>query len=417
MDVETSLDASAPHAFCYGSGAGQAGMVQSAVRHHVLGGAGAHRVLHLRKANDTALNENKEFRAYTVKSGNHGPWVPAWDITGDYVAGGTGGAHHEESLEDPGIVIPASGSGSVLATPEKGAKVCGYYVCPAGRAFRLRARVSCEQALVGIRFAVEAFADLGLEQGNPRVLSRRSPDFELAPADAAGELDWTFQVPAWERLAETFELPAAAQNLLLGFALLLPPHETDVVLHEVRLERSGRQSDADPDVFQEDARNYDVPSGTSIASIPLAMEQPLEQRYSIQGAEPAKYVWLLREEGVQWQVRNAGAALENGKLRIAPPRSDYSEIEEIVIAPCGQVNVPFIHRLRGARGAVITPFAEQSIVVKIEDVGPGGAEIVVSGAVPSSVQGGELIHAAGEEATVRLAAAGVVTLRFSTPSL
>lgn len=413
MEVKTSLDPMQPHAYCYGSGGAYDGKVQHAVRHQILGGPHARRTLYVAQAQDAAVNENGDFSAYAVKSGNFGPWVPAWDIAGTYDPGATGGPKSEESLETPGIVVKASETPSVLSSPEATEKTCGYYESEPGKHYRIRASIQSETELSGIHLEVEAFAELGQEHANPRVFALRGPALSVPAGDSAAALEWAFQLPTWDQLARESGLPEKPMNLLLGFAIHLPPHPADIVVQQVRIELADEAATESEIRFLEDENPLVLPQGHAVVSVPLPPVQRMEHTYQIACASPAKHVWLIREEGVRWQVRNAAAEPQDGKLKITAPRSDYSEKQEIILVPWSRMTNPYVHRLRHIHGAVITPFDGERIVVEIAAISDAAGEIDVVGAEPRAVFGGEIVRRTSDCTTVKVIQAGLVHIDFT----
>ena len=65
--------------------------------------------------------------------------------------------------------------------------------------------------------------------------------------------------------------------------------------------------------------------------------------------------WLVRETGLQWQVRNAPAVTHNGWLEIGKLRNTFSPRQEIVIVPLGEKPAMYVYKLRKVHGADLAP--------------------------------------------------------------
>jgi len=94
---------------------------------------------------------------------------------------------------------------------------------------------------------------------------------------------------------------------------------------------------------------------------------PLARRDFLEAAGGNRLVtWLVRETGLQWQVRNASAVTRDGWLEIGTLRNTFSPRQEIVMAPLGQKPATFVHKLRKVNGARILPAAPGRSAVSIE---------------------------------------------------
>lgn len=97
--------------------------------------------------------------------------------------------------------------------------------------------------------------------------------------------------------------------------------------------------------------------------------------------------FLVRETGLQWQVRNAVASQSGDTLVIGPMRNNFAKQPEILITPMGDRARPYLNRLRNIDQARVT-YTEAGLAVEIvEAYGPQGMLTVVADTPPQQVQG------------------------------
>ncbi len=118
-----------------------------------------------------------------------------------------------------------------------------------------------------------------------------------------------------------------------------------------------------------------------------------KERYAItanaQGSK--KVTWLIRQSGIDWQVRNAPVADKDNHLEIGPLRNTFSGQNEIVISPSVHVLEPYFNRLKDIQKAKVYPINRGNKNLKIEIAKAGGNPHieVISYKKPKNVKGAE----------------------------
>jgi hypothetical protein len=376
IDSPTTLDRSVPAAHSYGFGGARDGLAAPVYHHHV----GGTRTLHLRGEQEAAFNDDPEFRLYMLR--RQGGKNKDRQLMGSDVLA----PHEHWEYADPGIrLLPRlDGATTTVSVPMRGMGENCYYACVPGKAYRFTLDVQAEQAdgtvAITARMLDRDAREVGLVKLPPHAITEgtQTVDFDIAiPEDSS---------------AGTLYAEAESDNTLhLMLEVEISGLETPLLIQRARLEGkmgTGTTFCANGVVLQQNSPE----SGASphFPSREVMQISTGEQRVS----------WLIREQGLRWQVRNAPAHMEGSVLHIGPVRSPWTPDGEIVIVPLTNRKLPYVARLRNIDSVEIHTVAEQgdSLRVVLAEAKPG-AEIVVAnvaegarvkGAAETSYQDGRL---------------------------
>jgi len=94
--------------------------------------------------------------------------------------------------------------------------------------------------------------------------------------------------------------------------------------------------------------------------------------------------WLLRQNSLDWQVRNAAVTDHGNYFEIEALRNTWSFRKEVVIVPFIQKNEPFFHRLQNIQKSRIYPIKKnkKSLKIQIFKCNNPGIVIISSNEVP-----------------------------------
>ena len=116
----------------------------------------------------------------------------------------------------------------------------------------------------------------------------------------------------------------------------------------------------------------------------LSIPPAIAEREVVEVATSAgqRGIFLIRE-APQWQTRNAPLFTKDGDLLIGKLRNDFSAEKDVIIAPIGPMEDPFVTRLGGLTNAVIKPYNARTRQIEVT-VGQiaGSGEIELSCKTP-----------------------------------
>ncbi|MCL5742387.1 MAG: hypothetical protein M1541_00470, partial [Acidobacteria bacterium] len=195
---------------------------------------------------------------------------------------------------------------------------------------------------------------------------------EFALAQTAAPFRRTFEIPAAFKNRNIYLDPASDVELQVCFEVTITGLACDVTLERVQI---------------------------ALESGPPEMALMIDQRRAgagkVAGLNGARHVieslghasWLIRETGLEWQVRNAACAMRDGWMEIDGVRNRFSARREVVIVPLAGRPACYVHRMRRVRAARI--LARPTVTIDLLDL-YGAAEVeLVSAARPAHVNGAE----------------------------
>jgi hypothetical protein len=100
--------------------------------------------------------------------------------------------------------------------------------------------------------------------------------------------------------------------------------------------------------------------------------------------------WLLRQEGIDWQVRNAPVLDRGDHLQVGPMRNTWMAHPAIIVAPIYRGTEPFVHRLERISRARVYPLnrGNDRLRVYVDEAGAEAEVVIVATERPAGVAGG-----------------------------
>ncbi|MCC6142225.1 MAG: hypothetical protein IT368_00310, partial [Candidatus Hydrogenedentes bacterium] len=353
----------------YGVGGARDGLAVPVYHHH----AGGTRMLHFRGEREPAFNDDPEFRLYMIRK--EGGKKEHRQLMGSDVLGPD--AHWEYA--DPGIRLMSrqDGASTTVTLPTRGMGENCYYACVPGKAYRFTLDVQTEQAggTVGMtaRILDRDAREVGLVNLPPNELKEGAQSLRLDIA-----------VPEDANTGTLYGKDASDNTLHLMLEIEVADLETPLLIQRARLEAkvgTGTTFLVDGVAIAEN----DSKSGAS-------PHFPAREVMQISTGEE-RITWLLREENLRWQVRNAPARIEGNVLHIGPVRSPWSPDGEIVIVPLTDRKQPYVARLRNIDRAEIHTVVEgaNSLRIVLNKVTPGAAIVVLNAGEGARVTGASTV--------------------------
>lgn len=355
LSTKTSFDPHVGASVCWGVGAARDGLRTPAYQHY-LGAPGSETELFVADEQSPVFSENSNF--YALAEETQG-WSRGCSIAGlsvnpiQDVDGQIDGIRLEKNRI---VLLPLAGQETrSLFSPKKNAQMA-YYRCAPNHSYRARATVSADEDGPAAQIIITVFDHLA----NPlhRVESPLEP---LSPQPR--QLQAVLYVPASAAKGTIYENPDSDKALSLGVELRLTRLTAPATVY--RLEVAEEQTDnaaqdagilvgSEKIVFRR-AIEKDHPARARIT-------QPLKARQAIETIAAGKrgISWLIRQNNVLWQIRNAIAEqTADGTLCIGPIRNQFANRHEIVLAPIPPISTPFVHYIIGINRCRIEPYNAQ----------------------------------------------------------
>jgi hypothetical protein len=373
LAVRTSLNPSGTASVCYGVGRARPRQRTPVWRHFA--GASVRAEALLAKARTPVINENPRFELYTqrVEHGGKTPTtkiLPGFAVTPRYAEGDA--PDNTWEWTDPGLRLKALSSPTasrVILLPGARDGRFQYYRCsPATRlAVELVARCERPGPRAQIRCRVHDSA------GEERVLLTAD---EFALDKRAVPFRHTFELPAAFEGRSIYVDPASNTELQVSFEVTVKELSNDVLIERLEVTLA---TPAPSPALSLDGRRADA----GVIAAPAGARQVVE---SLGHAS-----WLIRESGLEWQIRNAPSGMRDGWIEIEGLRNQFSARQEVVIAPLAGRPACFVHRLRHVRSARVLPAAStrSGITVQLVEL-YGAAEVdIIAAARPTRVAGAD----------------------------
>ena len=383
LAAKTSLDPNGAPACRFGYGGARDGQRLPVYRHHAATGGGE---LFLKAHAEPDFNDDPEIVLHTAREVKTGAQRM---LMGASVHGAKPGY----AWLDPGLrVLPRAKpeDRTTVLRPRHNHGRFAYYRCAPGRRYRL---------------VLDMDAHTGGQQVAPRLHVFGQDGESRAKAEAE---PWTLDAGIQSR-ETVFTLPDFTDK-----GIYADP-DSDLRLHVMlELELTGLAAPVD---FKRIALmlhgpgNHDtVPVGLAMNGVPAAPEigampgqvarapvafgPDARTVCEVRAGGSGRVTWLVRVDGLDWQVRNAPVADHGAYLEVGPMRNRWQREPEVVIAPAVRTAEPFIHRLRGITRARVYPLNRGNANVRAEILeAPDAAAItVVCGTAPNTVHGASNWH-------------------------
>ncbi len=362
LRVKTTFDPDAPTSVNWGMGSARSGLAIPAYSHYISGNSSDQK-LYIKAPADNIFSENSnlEFVAEQTKG-----WSKARAISGLAIAPkkDVNGEIDGIRFLHPGLeILPLGGmkTSRSVYSPQNAA-TSTYYRCVPGKKYTAKLTASVAESGPSIQPVIHV---ANSKAESIKVLS--GPSKPLGKEKKS--VEFTFEIPASAAKGTIFEDPSSEHfvNVVLEArftGLTVPAHLYEITLHtpagttqDVAVEIGGKKITCPGSLAPDSVRSF-------------AVSNPLKKRDVIRvtagGNEMA--TWMLTQENVKWQVRNAPAALEpNGTLQVGPMRNRYSDLHEVVIVPVAPLepNIPYIHRMQGIDICTIEPFNPETREIRV----------------------------------------------------
>ena len=378
LAVPTTYNPSGAFNYNYGTGGARDGE-RIPVINHFAGGGDRDR-LFISGAETPMISENPDMSYYKFRNNQNGHMQLFGFIVRD----------NKElwRWDNPGIVLLKRDDGKDIkvTAPHHGAGRCSYYRCPPGRKYKITIEV--EPAAAGPVLEMQGL--WGDRNGEtlttwslPRVTlaaGRQTKEFEL---DAAAPKNVnTIYTDIHEDNTLNFTAQAAFYQMT-----------ADVKIHLFKIEMvdAGSNGTVNPSIRAGSAmvqHNGTLDSATA-AEYPLPAFKTGRQVIEAAAGGSKRLHWLIRREGLDWQVRNAAMIDHGTHIEITGFRNLWTN--EVCFAPLFPCSELFVSRLSGISEAKIYPLNRGNAELKIEVGGtvpekPAFIEIPAAGK-PSAVTG------------------------------
>ena len=351
LNRPTSFDPAAPCATNYGFGGAPHGQKLWAYHHH----AGGERQLYITGADNPVINENHLFKVYAQREN------PDWQTK--HLSGFSFYPNEENEVKsdttwewlDPGVRILKRSNPEdkkAIFAPNATLSQRSYYRCAPGQRYKLTVEMSSSsggQKATGIcRVYEKHFIRLHQALG---------PTVKLK--GGGQRYTWEFAIPTLEDIRTIYSDPGCEDDLMLTVGLEFTNIGADVDLHSFRLtladaqEGSGTLSPAVTIDGQRFTLAGKLPVGT-VKSFAVTQNTSDKSLYKIEAGGNRRLTWIEKRIAPKFQVRNATATYQDGKLAIGPLRNHFSAKEEIVVVPTGPIDLPYVHRIRHINNITIT---------------------------------------------------------------
>ena len=388
LEMQTSLAPDAPAACSYGYGGALDGQ-RMPVYHHFVGSA-LSRTLILGGVNSPVFNDDPSLALYDARNEGKSAKDAQKMLMGSDVRGRNGAWR----WADPGVIVtPQKDSGRRLffSVPRAGQGKVNYFRCAPGKKYCFRTLFTAEGAGGEMRLAGYVYDSAGntlyeapvathpVAGGQQELLYYVEAPAEIGPGTIYKDQNSDIQM----QIAVEIELAGLKTELLVQRVELYPDPAGGTTL--------------EPAIVLNGTRYTASEACSGDAHSPIALPPEFEAREVIEcrASGNQRLSWLIREEGIAWQVRNAAACMRDGWLEIGPVRADWGAFPVIVVAPVARCTHPFVHRLNKVTQASIRMAPADTTIELRNLVYAPGATLEIHGPVPPH-------HVAGGRITERL---------------
>lgn len=403
LRMRTSLDPKAAPAVCWGVGRAAPGVRHEAFRHY-LPAEGAPRAEVMRRASEHKhLNEDPRFEAYAQR------------ISRTHRTKHLGGFAVEPSLQNvaredttwswlnPGIVFNPVDRMRRIMAPRGDAQRHAYFRAHPRSHFAMEVRTWAEQP--GTRLTLVAYL---FDSTGKQLAQYRSEAYPLPGGANTVRVDFAFDP---QDLPGIYGDPQSSVQCQVAPIAELEGIEAFVEVLWFSLDQ--RINGAATRLFSIDGGGVEFRAGDGgIDSGPAPADFAARSRniVDIGGVDDEPQTLLVRESGVEWQVRNAVAHRVGRRIVVDSIRNPFSEGKVVVVAPMSRTTAPFVARAEGFDAFSIEPWADgEGLAMEPGIGGPGrflvaniGADAVVEGGRAAGMVDGMLAVDAQAGRTVRV---------------
>ncbi|AQQ70225.1 metallophosphoesterase, family [Limihaloglobus sulfuriphilus] len=406
LEKQTTLDSSAKSVFSYGVGDMNNGQKIPVFSHHT--GLGKKEIF--AAAGSEEINDDPEFTLFEHRHDNDSN--QQWMLMGASV-GYPRYFEPENTLwqwEDPGIRLLAQESlaqSTDISVPEYASGRNAYYKCSPGRKYKTEITINSPSGGQNIEMLLEVRDSNGnsLNQVTSEQVSveagtnKYSREFYIPHLPDTDNIyydnssDTTVQVLAKAKISNLFE---------------------DVVVSKFALYHSELAAAENPKITVDGKQHLRCGKYGAGEVISLGSSDNKEARAVVECSTggTGRLSWLIRQDNVDWQFRNAAVSDLGQYLQVDSVRSPWTPDKEVVIAPFGgSSGGPFVHKTRKINQFNIYPLNRGNELLKIDVQNfDSDADIkIICSASPAAVTGSSQWSYESGVLTVNVESEGVIT--------
>jgi hypothetical protein len=397
LKFKTSFDPAAPAAISFGSGNSLDGQRWPIFNHYTLADVGRQE-LFLKPSEQPVINNDPPFTCFL--EGWRGRDTPGYDIKPVLTdrrldrrakrkskAGGEKATDRVDrsweflnpgirllKLDEPGVVRRLQSPG------DRGMR--SNWRCVPGRNYRVTVELDVAAAGPNVQLAAIVF------DPQYREFARFDSGQPTALKPGAGLVAFDFTMPPLRDLPTIYTDAALDTTCYVTLEAAISNLVGDVIVRRFSFVPTGAGGESAVTLNGERF----AAASNSIARHEMNSPMPSRAVAEITAPGAQTLTWLVRQTGLDFQVRNALVEDKGDHLLVTRLRNRFSQQEEIIIAPLTAISEPWVHRLRHVNRARLHRWNPQIKVLRIEPeevFGVISADIVMA-AKPDRVTGAEM---------------------------
>ncbi len=402
----TTFDPGAAAAYCYGYGGARDGQKMPVFSHHA--GAARKSKLYLRGADDAVINDDPEFALFMARKSKRGEH---WQLMGSSVSG----SNEAYQWMDPGLRINPTKKPTdttTITVQRRGHHQHTYYRCPTGEKYRMEIDVDAGAGGQSLQGWFWVHDRNGEELGQ-----FKGPKWTLKPGKQT--LSFDAEIPNYPS-HKTIYSDSGSTNIIN----LSMEAEFGNLTMPVKVERFAMMfANAGAKTMNPGIRNgYKTfqqkgTLGTSgFAAVDYRPAATEKDTIEVLADGNRRATWLVREEGLDWQVRNAPVQDAGDCLAVGPMRNGFTHKREVVIVPLAGQDEPFVNRMRNVDLAKVYPLnrGNKGLSVDIRKLAAAKGEIEVhSTRSVRKITGADSWRSAGDRVLISVTTPGTIQMDFT----
>ncbi len=377
VDGGTTLDRRKKPAYSFGYGGARDGQMTPAYIYHAGGGKAT---LLMTGTDDELISEDPTFKNWMARKTPRGD---QWQLMGSSVSG-----KHQYKWLDPGLEINAQDSAdktTSIMMPRQSHHDRTYFRCPPGRKYRYYLKADSTSGGQKVQVVFRAF------DRNAKPLAK----IDCQPVTlkkGTGEYSDVIELPELTR-DELIYNDSSSDNVInlcmeTNFSNLTEPVKVEK-LYFAFADAKGATENCGVEIEGKKYMHKGRVEQGDIISMPVPAQNKKRFAYRVHAGGSGRVTWLIRQEGVEWQVRNAPAADMGGYLDIGPMTNTWTHNKEIVTVPMYRTAEPFVSKMTRVSRCRLYPASRTGGDIRleiVEAVGPVTVD-VVSDKKPKAVAG------------------------------
>lgn len=339
LSVLTSYDPNESFSYSYGAG-GSRDAERIPVINHYAGGKNEDR-LYVAGADGPMISEDPKFTLYQCRRSNNHKQLFGFIV------------RDPENLwgwDDPGIRLYKRDDGKDIRVtiPHYGAGQCAYYRCPPDKTYRVVLDIEAETAgpVLDLQF-------LWFDRNGKQLAQWNMPKYEIPKGRRIKVFET--EAPDPEKLATIYVDPQEDNVLNFVSQAIFSSMSAEVKVHGFRLEMTGSGVQTLNPVVSVDERPFAREGLLAVGDVAVYEVPAFRSGRQVIGTGAqgnGRLTWLIRREGLDWQVRNAPVSDRGAYLEIGELRNPWTFNKEICIAPlfpCSEIHVSRLSKVKGAK--------------------------------------------------------------------